>query len=485
MLAFDKIVIHHNCNKIIKSVTENGISYKNEIIYLPYEVKEKDTANLLTKTINKNELVWDFSIRCLASLKKQIVTMINSILREYKVHHEQRIFLLALKRLYEYCFTNRIYNLMRMEKYEENRFLLFLNKDSKLKKYAGKIISYCRKNLFLQSKKIDWEANVWYIDRFHLDESRLNLSCPIDILSFLAIDNLKNKQLVQKYIKYMIGVTDFSVNTIRNKLGVLKEYIIGLSDKSILESDTYDFDSYFNKIQSKENNPITINRKIMTVTGLYQYLVVHGLIQQVPYNPSYYFLKCDYYTHNDRAISNKVIKLIVENLAQCREDLRLMFLLLICTGRRKSEICQIKKNDLYREKDVCWIKFYQPKMASDILVPIPERLYEILDVYKNGVDRSEYMFINSNGFPYNSLTFSVEMVRFCRNIGCEDIGYSFKAHDFRHTIATYLYETGASIQSIREFLGHKSDEMTKKYIDYIPKQIEVKSRELFQRRKHK
>lgn len=35
------------------------------------------------------------------------------------------------------------------------------------------------------------------------------------------------------------------------------------------------------------------------------------------------------------------------------------------------------------------------------------------------------------------------------------------------------------MQVIRDFLGHKSDEMTKQYIDFIPRQIEEKSKSLF------
>ena len=71
------------------------------------------------------------------------------------------------------------------------------------------------------------------------------------------------------------------------------------------------------------------------------------------------------------------------------------------------------------------------------------------------------------------------MAEFVESIGiCED-EYDFKSHDFRHTIATHMYDNGASVQVIRDFFGHKTDEMTKQYIDFIARGIEKKSRDLF------
>ena len=56
----------------------------------------------------------------------------------------------------------------------------------------------------------------------------------------------------------------------------------------------------------------------------------------------------------------------------------------------------------------------------------------------------------------------------------------FKSHDYRHTIATYFYDTGVSLQSIRDYLGHDYEEMTEQYIDYMPKKIEKSKRGILQ-----
>ncbi len=63
----------------------------------------------------------------------------------------------------------------------------------------------------------------------------------------------------------------------------------------------------------------------------------------------------------------------------------------------------------------------------------------------------------------------------------EDI--SFKSHDYRHTIATDLHMSGASIGTTRAFLGHTRDDMTKQYIDHLPGVIDQKQDEYFKENK--
>lgn len=47
----------------------------------------------------------------------------------------------------------------------------------------------------------------------------------------------------------------------------------------------------------------------------------------------------------------------------------------------------------------------------------------------------------------------------------------FKSHDYRHTVATMFYDSHVSLQSIRDYLGHTYEEMTRQYVDYMPQRI--------------
>ena len=64
------------------------------------------------------------------------------------------------------------------------------------------------------------------------------------------------------------------------------------------------------------------------------------------------------------------------------------------------------------------------------------------------------------------------MYQYCIKQGIADCEYVFKTHDYRHTLATQFYDDGVPIQTIRDYLGHVAEEMTKQYVDYMPKKIE-------------
>lgn len=125
------------------------------------------------------------------------------------------------------------------------------------------------------------------------------------------------------------------------------------------------------------------------------------------------------------------------------------------------------------DKDA-WIQVYQIKMRTYKRIPIPDALYKLTKVYlkKHGIKADDYVFQNAKGGAYCKSTFRYNMLKYCELNNIQNGGYVFKSHDYRHTIATYFYDTGVSLQSIRDYLGHDYEEMTEQYIDYMPKKIE-------------
>ena len=86
---------------------------------------------------------------------------------------------------------------------------------------------------------------------------------------------------------------------------------------------------------------------------------------------------------------------------------------------------------------------------------------------KNG----EYLFKNKKGGAFNGQTFSNQMIRECkaRGIACGD--YIFRAHDYRHNLATFNVRKWGFYTRVRDYLGHSSENMTKQYIDFMPERI--------------
>lgn len=185
--------------------------------------------------------------------------------------------------------------------------------------------------------------------------------------------------------------------------------------------------------------------------------------------------------HLNRSVSPDVCMEILEKLPLLPEHLRCMYLHLWCLGLRISEVCTLKGDAYEKKGEDAWIKVYQTKMKTYKRIPIADGLYKIMQVYikRNCIAPDEYLFKNKNGGAYRTATFSYQMKKFCRENDVEGGEYLFQSHDYRHTVATFFYDNGVSLQSVRDYLGHNYEEMTQQYIDYMPQKIAKESDEFF------
>ena len=156
------------------------------------------------------------------------------------------------------------------------------------------------------------------------------------------------------------------------------------------------------------------------------------------------------------------------------EVLRLIFLHLWATGLRISEVCTLKGDAYYWDGEDAWIKVYQIKMKADKMIPVPFMLYEIMQQYikRNHIHAKDYVFQAQQGGAYRVGSFVKRFRTQCKKHEIADCEYVFKTHDYRHTLATQFYDDGVPIQTIRDYLGHVAEEMTKQYVDYMPKKVE-------------
>lgn len=215
----------------------------------------------------------------------------------------------------------------------------------------------------------------------------------------------------------------------------------------------------------------TFNRYITHMHTFLQFLKMKN-IEVLKFYPER-FLKKGFSEHNERSVPEKTIAHLIKELPAFPEHLQLMYLILFCTGIRKSEVCTIKSGAFYSQGNENWMRIYQSKMRREKVIPVPSLLVGLVNDYekKYGIKNGEYLFKNKKGGAFNGQTFSNQMIRECkvRGIACGD--YIFRAHDYRHNLATSMYGNGVSIQGVRDYLGHSSENMTKQYIDFMPERI--------------
>lgn len=458
------------------------LKYENKKIFLLYH-PNYEIAMSFYYLREKEEVLFDFSLKAPIMLKYQIFKMLNYILDMKINRHDRRErFLLPLKLFYEYCRESGVYDIEQINEQEVNQF-----RENLTAQFEGKadayiqIVDNTRKFLFLNAKATNWKANIWYLDRFTFTEGRVNPSREIKRFNFGGIKNKANCRYMKMYMKYQIGVSQkLSLQTIRCEYYDVLNFLkyLDTSKISVSEVTAREIEAYFNLQEEKEKQPESFNRMLMSISKFYGYMISQGEILKMPICFAYY-VKNIYAKHNNRVVSAKNQFEILKNLKSLPIHLRLMYLNLWCIGLRVNEVCVIKGDAYYWDGKDAWLKIYQNKMKEEKCVPIPTVLYQVMKKYiaVHKIQGSEYVFKNKKGGAYSANTFCKQIKQGIQKAGIKD--YDFRSHDFRHTVGTYLYLHGASIEVIRDYLGHKESDMTKQYIDYIPELIDKKNEEYF------
>lgn len=472
--------IRRECEKA--PFKERKLRYTGGKIFLLYH-PDYELATTFYYVRDKEELLFDFSLPAKDEVKYQIFFMLNYVLENEKDWKQRRErFIVPLKLLYEFCIEQGIEDLERLEEMEINLFReklksLEVDKDD----IYIQIVDNIRKFLFLRAKKTNWEANVWYMERFNLQSDRMNPANPVVRIPFMQVHDKENRRYFQLYLQYMIGVTSLSISNIRFQYYNVSEFLEYSDTKglSVLLLTAKDMDDFF-KYVDRDIQPETYNNKVADIYKFFRFMVVKGFKKNVPYKMEYY-LKNVVPTHHDRALPEEVISKMLTNLHLFPENLRLMYLHLWCLGLRINEVCTIKGDAYYEANGDTWIRLYQNKMKAEKTVPIPATLYELMKAYiqKMHIAPDAYVFQNKNGGAFKTGTFTKQMIAKCKELGISCGDYIFRSHDYRHTVSTALYGQGSSLQAIRDFLGHKSEEMTKQYVDYLPEMIDQANEEYF------
>ena len=453
------------------------LRYENALIFLKY-LPDQEIAEKYTIARDESNLVWDFRIACSEKMKQQIFRAICSLSREKKSSWERNMSLTGLRCLYQFCVRAGIDDIEQMELEEKERFaqeLRRLPRSEKSRKSMFGILAWIQRHEFLSAKEIHWQANVWYLERIHIARERINESNPAGCLIFEDVKNRENRELLKRYMKYLIAVSDLSVSNIRDKSMYLRNYLKFLDGEKLTVGAVVReiFEVYINQILEKELEPKSFNTELLAVTQFYNFLLVRGEVSCMPYRPNDYIQK-SFEIHHDRSVEADVSEEIISKLRYFPEHLRLMYLHLWGIGLRASEVCTLKGDAYEWDGRDAWIKVWQTKMRKYKRVPIPEMLYRLMKVYikKYDIGADDYLFPNSKGGAFRYGTLRSQMLRYCEENQIHGGEYIFRSHDYRHSVATEFYDNGVPLSSVRDYHGHTYDEMTLQYVDHMPERVE-------------
>lgn len=483
--GFDRIK-QHSIREQMQTLAgrrNNILRFDNQILFLPYH-PDQEIAVQFDNAVKKDELVWDFSRTASETMKRQIFMALHFIINHYLNKKTRRRNLLALRKFYDFCVNDHIEDIEKLELRQIQKFKESLSGRQE-QEATMCVVDISRKAVFLEEDEIHWDANVWYLERFHFESTRINPASPVLSLSFAEVTHIENRRLLQQYMKYGLGITHLSISNLREELTMVRRFLKWLDGRMDISEDVCGIGSgtiedYFQSRGESGIKDDSYNLEVMAVLHFFDYLRVKGKIEKIPFHKEYY-LKKTFPKHHDRSVAEKVHMEILGKLHCFPEELRLMFLHLWGIGLRASEVCTLKGDAYYVQGRDAWIQVYQVKMKTYKRIPIPAVLYKLMKVFmkKYGIEAEDYVFQNKKGGAYVYGTLRARMIRYCNESHIAGGEYLFQSHAYRHTVATVFYDSGVSIQGVRDYLGHEYEEMTRQYIDYMPKKISKANEEYF------
>ena len=189
-------------------------------------------------------------------------------------------------------------------------------------------------------------------------------------------------------------------------------------------------------------------------------------------------------------------------------DFGLFPYLLLFTGMRRGEALGLKWGDIDTENNEIYVsgqyQFIKGKgTVSDTKTEAGVRSIPLVEPLKKKLTRpddaedDDYIFTAPNGKPYSESTFKRHWLKYCREIGCaEDFPETRKRkngekytvhhwkptitpHQFRHSYATIIFESGTDVRAAQLWLGHEDIATTERVYQELREEKKKKERKTF------
>ena len=134
--------------------------------------------------------------------------------------------------------------------------------------------------------------------------------------------------------------------------------------------------------------------------------------------------------------------------------LYLLVLMAITTGARKGELINLRWSDIDLDRKTAYVE--TTKNGQPKVMPLTDDVVTELTRFR---DQESELIFNSEIKPDKPYEFYKLWKKALKLAEIED----FRFHDLRHTTASYLAQSGASLLEIADVLNHKQIQMTKRY----------------------
>ena len=272
--------------------------------------------------------------------------------------------------------------------------------------------------------------------------------------------------LIHSFLEYLQHEKKYSSHTIK----AYEQDLYSFRDFCVVEFKQEEIEEiHYNQIRTwivalvnQKISNRSINRKVSSLKSFYKFLQKIGEIQVNPLT-----------SHKSLKVQKKIqvpfTQDEVEKVFEMLEDEndfievrnKLIVELLYSTGVRRAELIQIKEGDInYSNKTIKIIGKRNKERYVVLLDLVFNTLQKYLLLKKKVVNNVDELLITEKGNKlYETLVYRIINLYFSR----ASTKTKKSPHMLRHTFATHLLNSGASLNTVKELLGHSSLASTQVY----------------------
>ena len=204
----------------------------------------------------------------------------------------------------------------------------------------------------------------------------------------------------------------------------------------------------------KKVKPATVNRALARLKSMFNRAIDWG-----KFNGANPVKSVKFFLEDNKRTRYLEQEEVVKFLKYCVGNIKPIAIVALNTGMRKSEILNLKWNDIDFKRGIIYL--LRTKNNEKREIPMNDAVITALIKVKKNPE-SQYIFCGKNGKPFQNIRKSFFTA--LKNAGI----INFRFHDLRHTFASQLVMSGVDLNTVRELLGHKSLEMTLRYSHLSP-----------------
>jgi site-specific recombinase XerD len=266
-------------------------------------------------------------------------------------------------------------------------------------------------------------------------------------------------QEIEKFTDWMRN-RRYSESTIRNYVQSLGLFLRFTGNKNPAEINNADLENFHKDYILKNNYSASFQSLVINAVKLYFSNRLKRKLEPIeierPKTPRLL----------PHVLSKEDVKAIL--LAHQNIKHRAMLSLIYACGLRRSELLNLKPQDIDSSRGM--LRVNQGKGKKDRMIPISEKILELLREYYRYEKPSVYLFEGQNsGEKYSEG--SLQKVLKSALVKAK-IKKPVTLHWLRHSYATHLLESGTDLRYIQELLGHNSSKTTEIYTHVSQKSLQ-------------